>query len=372
MISADLVLSSYQNLIDEGFVNNKNDIMKKMIPKFDKDVLTNLCDESINVLSKGSTLVKCEGDYVTVGDLHGNIFDLLRILNICRLPPATKYMFLGDYVDRGSFSIEVITLILALHCLYPKDVVVLRGNHEFEDTTTFYGFKDEVIKEYKNEELYMKFITVFGYLPLAAVANKAFFCVHGGISQNLNYVEQIEQIKRPIFDTKKPIINDLLWADPINDMVYFTDSQRGLGTNFGLAASKHFLEKNKLKCIIRGHQCIKKGVEFMGNGSILTVFSASNYNPLEENISAVALINTKGETIIKRFDPIPRIARDDVSFFFMNQKPKFLVEGVPIVRCMTGLLESKRRNSQIFFMKKAIKSPPPRAYMKPLSFIEEI
>ncbi len=78
-----------------------------------------------------------------VGDVHGQFYDLLNIFNRFGFPPFTKYLFLGDYVDRGRFCVEVISLLMALKVNYPSSVYLLRGNHEGRVMTTAYNFKTE-------------------------------------------------------------------------------------------------------------------------------------------------------------------------------------------------------------------------------------
>lgn len=88
-------------------------------------------------------MLRLANPLVVVGDIHGQFFDLVNIFEKFGSPPHTHYLFLGDYVDRGKFCIEVMTLILMLKVSYPESLHLLRGNHEGRTMTTFYNFKIE-------------------------------------------------------------------------------------------------------------------------------------------------------------------------------------------------------------------------------------
>ena len=115
-----------------------------LVPKFTEDVLLGLIKETIDVLKNGCPVVHLWKSTVVVGDIHGNFFDLIRIFQTEGYPPNTHYIFLGDYVDRGSMSIEVITFLFAMKTLFPKHCTLLRGNHEFREINEMYGFLTSV------------------------------------------------------------------------------------------------------------------------------------------------------------------------------------------------------------------------------------
>ena len=162
-------------------------------------------------------MLKIEAPVNIVGDIHGQFQDLLRHFDNCGPPgPGNSYLFLGDYVDRGKFSIESMCLLLAYKVKYPNKVFLLRGNHENEILNKIYGFFDECKRRY-SVKLFKQFCQVFECLPLAAIVASTIFCCHGGISPDLHNVNIITQIPRPMPSAlcQKPgLVCDLLWSDP--------------------------------------------------------------------------------------------------------------------------------------------------------------
>uniref|UniRef100_A0AC35FS62 Serine/threonine-protein phosphatase n=1 Tax=Panagrolaimus sp. PS1159 TaxID=55785 RepID=A0AC35FS62_9BILA len=145
-----------------------------------------LCDLAIQSFSHQKAFIRFEKKdlpLVIVGDLHGQFRDLRSILTRCGPPHKQRYLFLGDYVDRGIQGIEVATLLLALKCKYPSKVFMLRGNHEDGNTCMSYGFYDECVERYLHEDgggdkVWLKFLSVFNWLPLAAVINSTILAMH--------------------------------------------------------------------------------------------------------------------------------------------------------------------------------------------------
>lgn len=89
-----------------------------------------LCAYNSELLMEESNVQPVLSPVTVVGDLHGQFFDLLQLLDVGGWPPQTSYIFLGDFVDRGHNSVETLTLLLCLKLKFPGHVTLLRGNHE--------------------------------------------------------------------------------------------------------------------------------------------------------------------------------------------------------------------------------------------------
>lgn len=132
-----------------------------------------LCEKAKELLIKEENvqIVRCP---VTIcGDIHGQYHDLIELFKIGGQCPDTNYLFMGDYVDRGYFSVETFTLLVLLKVRYPTRIHMTRGNHESRQVTQVYGFYDECMRKYGNACVWKCFTDVFDYLPLSAlVENK--------------------------------------------------------------------------------------------------------------------------------------------------------------------------------------------------------
>lgn len=133
-----------------------------------------------------------------VGDVHGQFFDVLNILQIAKPLPQANFVFMGDFVDRGYHSLETIVLLFCLKLKYPQNVILLRGNHECKEVTIYYGFFDEVKKKYGNTNVWEYFTEAFNFLPLGGLIEGKILCLHGGLSPNIKTIDQIRALNRRV------------------------------------------------------------------------------------------------------------------------------------------------------------------------------
>ena len=224
------------------------------------------------------------------GDIHGQYPDLLKLFELGGFPPNTNYLFIGDYVDRGKQSIECICLLLAYKIKYDENFFMLRGNHECGSINKKYGFYDECKRRY-DVKLWESFVDLFNCLPIAGTIDDRIFVVHGGLSPELEDVEQLQNIKRPIDVPEKGLLHDILWSVPDENAPGWGKNKRGEGRTFNEKVLKNFLENNDLDLLCRAHNVVKDGYEFFGNKQLVTIFSAPNYCGKNENSGAIMVVN---------------------------------------------------------------------------------
>lgn len=144
---------------------------------------------------------------VTVcGDIHGQFHDLLELFKIAGSAPDTNFLFMGDYVDRGYYSVETVTLMVCLKVRYKDRVTITRGNHESRQVTQVYvilfenhyryGFYDECMRKYGSANVWRYFTDLFDCLPLTALIENSMFCLHGGLSPSLDTLDQVRELDR--------------------------------------------------------------------------------------------------------------------------------------------------------------------------------
>ncbi|THH02932.1 hypothetical protein EW145_g6680 [Phellinidium pouzarii] len=275
-----------------------------------------LIKEVSRVLSTEQNLLELQGPISVCGDIHGQYYDLMKILEIGGDVADNTYLFLGDYVDRGSFGIESILYLYSLKICYPNQIYLLRGNHECRHLTEYFTFHRECTRKY-SLEIYNACIHSFCALPLAAILDHRFLCVHGGISPELNFIADINKVNRFIEPPAHGLLCDLLWADPdpnfgnepntaANGVVpesFLPNPARGCSYFYTYEAACNFLERNNLLGIIRGHEVQQQGYQMYRKTrvkkfpSVITVFSAPNYCDFYHNRGAVLKYVDKNITI---------------------------------------------------------------------------
>ncbi|EAX81196.1 Ser/Thr protein phosphatase, putative [Trichomonas vaginalis G3] len=308
--ASKLIYESFSSILELEYNSIINLGKSILIPSFGPDLLNILIEESLECFKGQKPLILFNERAIVVGDIHGNLHDLLRILKINGLPPDTYYIFLGDYVDRGEYSIEVISLLLSLHNLFPEQIFLLRGNHETRETNEVYGFKTDILYTFSNTDLWEQFNNIFDYFPIAAIINDTIFCVHGGLSPQLHYIDEIRELTLPMHDLP-PQVNDMLWSDPSDMFDGFSEGDRGIGCIFGQNITQDFLDSNKLKTILRGHQCCSNGVRSSHDGKVITVFSSSNYE-MTNNYAAYLRIGSKIH--IRTLEKVKRVRKRSANF----------------------------------------------------------
>ncbi|KAK1941611.1 Serine/threonine-protein phosphatase BSU1 [Phytophthora citrophthora] len=259
------------------------------------------------------------------GDIHGNWADLnFFARNIWHLGlelTAGSLLFLGDYVDRGSSSLECTAYLFAHKLLYPGKVFLLRGNHETRAVNgleAHYG-SGCLLAQCKTRfgaseggVVWHQLNNAFDRLPVAAVIDNDVFCVHGGIPRPVNESEDLLETiaklpKAAPLDTldvayyaDKPqlsMIADMIWADPVRnedargsnwrlDSRGFGKSPRGgVAIRFGSRAIDKFLGQYGFSRILRAHEAAREGLSFSNSARVITVFSTSKDHGLGDDAS---------------------------------------------------------------------------------------
>lgn len=251
-----------------------------------------------------------------VGDLHGQLQDLLAILEFQGLPSSTNwYLFNGDFVDRGSHSIEVLFIIYLFKLMYPDFVWLNRGNHEHRLLNKRYKFERQV-KQVYDERMYERIALSFDVLPLCTIINKDVFVVHGGLTEYADLtiadIEKIpfnREVPRDIYTKQDRIMKELVWSDPWTAgedreepsirTHGWANNSRGAGILWAPALTMKFLERNRLRLIIRSHQMVDEGFKYHHSHHVVTLFSASYYCGKNENRGAIAVFENGSTKSIK-------------------------------------------------------------------------
>lgn len=289
--------------------------------QFEAEDVIKLIDEVTKIVEDQPMVLKVEAPVKIFGDIHGQYNDLMRFFDLYSAPitgpggdiEGLDYIFLGDYVDRGNYSLETICLLMALKIKFPNQIHMLRGNHEDRWINSNFGFQKECIDRLADDPdngiVFTKFNDFFDFLPLAAIVDDTVLCIHGGIGSAIASVSDIEKIKRPlevvheVTNIDQQLVVDILWSDPTD-----SDSEVGIQPNstrdptgvgnivkFGPDRVESFLKNNNLTLILRAHECVMDGFERFAGGKLITVFSATDYCGKHKNAGAILFLTKNYE-----------------------------------------------------------------------------
>ncbi len=271
-----------------------------------------VCSDAIEALYHQKNIQRVNGgikELIVVGDLHGSYASLMKILDLLGNKIKTKschFVFNGDYVDRGDGQLSVLMLLAWLRSKYPDHVFLNRGNHEHEtmNRKEYHHGRNfvEELEERAYDHLYEEcFMSLFNAMPLATIWQDRVFIVHGGPPRphELRQWESVDTIDRMNGDILQHMIfADMLWSDPTKEasITGWRKGKRGKGGLFSERYTKEFLKAVDCQLLVRSHQCVRGGCDWVHGRKVCTIFSAENYVGLE-NRGAVIVVKNCGDEL---------------------------------------------------------------------------
>lgn len=224
--------------------------------------------------------VEPHGEALVIGDLHGDLQSLAVILQesqfLQKMQKASDatLVFLGDYGDRGDKPAEIYQLILRLKLDYPKQVILLRGNHEGPKNVEAspHDLPQQLQTKFGGDSnrVYEKMRDLWGWLYNGVFVEGRFLMVHGGVSPEIGCLQDIAQARE---GNNEALLEDLLWNDPAEGMQGTALSPRGAGKLFGKDVTEQVLARLNAQILIRGHEASGTGFKIDHDGKVLTLFS---------------------------------------------------------------------------------------------------
>jgi protein phosphatase len=283
--------------------------------------LSRLTTTAANVLQGDPSLLHIQGDYVVVGGLNGSILDLLRILKSYGSPQRQKYLFLGGLGNGAEFGVQVIVLVMLMKILWPTNVYILRGCHEFSETCAIGGLRTEIDLLYgPHSTVFDDIIQVFRFLPFAAVLNYRVFCCFGGIGRNMVDVESIATIRRPLDNFGLGLVAELCWSVPTAVLPMFLPGTRNYGNFFGREAVGHFLKQNHLQLLVRTYNPNGDSCGYSLDDQVMTVVSSGTVG---SQVGVFLVGQVTSQTVL--WPGIAPLKRADVTFVTSVSETRFAV-----------------------------------------------
>jgi diadenosine tetraphosphatase ApaH/serine/threonine PP2A family protein phosphatase len=303
-----------------------------------EDIVFGVLFRLMEVLDRENNVLLLPSPIYIVGDIHGQLDDLLWLfekagaLNPVKqdsgnpsryfrpqdFNPKKRFIFMGDYVDRGWHSLNTFLYLVCLKLEFPECVHLLRGNHESRQVSTRYGFYHEIILNYGHAGLWMMCMDCFDLLPMAALIDTDVFCVHGGLSPKIPMIEKVSLLDRQVELPPAGPLADLCWSDP-ESVQSWRENTRGAGYLFGSNECTKFTRINRLNFVARSHQLAQEGWAeyFAGPGKdhdyrLITIWSAPNYSYKSGNKATIMAFRVQGypnEKHLIQFEEAPPEAK---------------------------------------------------------------
>lgn len=299
------------NLTDNAFLK---DVLKNphIISELEFDNISKIFKAAKNIFDEEYLLLEfsikenLEEVYV-IGDIHGNLNTLMKLIEIINKNNPKLVIFLGDIVDRGAKQLECLLIVLILKILYPLKYFILRGNHETLEMNKYYGFFQDFILRFKDSNKFNEILKVYNVLPICALINETVLCLHGGISQDFDILTKLKNQKcknfKLVYNSLGQSIYQIMWNDPKAESKGFSNSFRGPGIFFfGIDVFKNFMKVNNLNYLIRAHECFPEGFKWFFNKKLLSIFSSANYR-------GSYAPNPASYAIIKNDEIIPKLLK---------------------------------------------------------------
>jgi len=250
-----------------------------------------------------------EGEQLTIcGDVHGQFTDVIKIFEMNGMPSETnKYIFNGDFVDRGRMGTEILIVFMVASMLYPNSFFLNRGNHEIPQLNLQCGFMHELLTKY-DLLIYNCFVELFKVLPVATVVNRdggdGIFVVHGGLPAELRLDDINTKIDRhdacPL-----GLFGELLWNDPQDEDGTDVSCRGPVFHTFGPDVTRKFLETNNLKLLVRSHEMRPDGYSMEHNDQLCTLFSAP-----QSGVNLGAYLTVRGRKLEREFTTFTSAEQD--------------------------------------------------------------
>ena len=278
----------------------------QLIPEI---LLIPLLTKLMEVLYTEDNVLELSSPVTICGDIHGQLCDLFELFEAATGVDNIsheQFLFMGDYVDRGRFSVATFAYLAALKIKHPSRLFMLRGNHECRQVNQMYGFYLECLTSYGHAGVWTLCNEVFDLLPMAALIDGRVFSVHGGLSPEVKLIEAISLIPRQDELPSIGPLGDLCWSDP-DEVEDWHENQRGAGWIFGQKQVEKFCHLNGLDFITRSHQLVMEGYRWFFDQKLVTVWSAPNYMYRSGNKACVLKYHPNDETPwnVVMFDPCP-------------------------------------------------------------------